>query len=157
MYNAHCSTLCQYNTCTFYILQSYNVLGRYFIPSFHIPLSPRSTFLHLLIPHSFTSSFHIHSFPHSTFLHSLIHPFHIPSFSCSRMQWFCCNCHSPYNREVIETSLIQSIQKKSVAFSLQDLVCVKCHGVSCINWAVCSPHQLVIFMRSSCDYCVIIM
>ena len=82
VYNAHCNTLymCQYSTCTFYILQSYNVLGRYFIPSFHIPPFPRSTFLHLLIPHSFTSSFHIPSPPHSIFLHVFIPHSSIPSF-----------------------------------------------------------------------------
>ena len=51
-------------------------------------------------------------------------------YSHTRMQWYCSNCHAPYNRDHIESGLIQAVQKRNVAFNLQDLICVKCRGVS---------------------------
>ncbi len=50
-----------------------------------------------------------------------------------RIQWCCSHCKNPYNRDVIEQSLIESVNRKSMAFILQDLVCSKCHGVSSLK------------------------
>ena len=50
--------------------------------------------------------------------------------SHSRVQWCCSHCKSPYNRDVIEQCLVDSVNRRSMAFVLQDLVCCKCHGVS---------------------------
>lgn len=47
-----------------------------------------------------------------------------------RWYWFCSNCENFYNRELIEQGLIDAVQRRSMAFVLQDLVCTKCHGVS---------------------------
>ena len=72
---------------------------------------------------------------HSPIPHS---PFLIPH---SRMQWLCSYCHAPYNRDLIESSLIKAVQRRSDSFCLQDLACVKCHGVS--NVISQSPHMSV--------------
>ena len=47
-----------------------------------------------------------------------------------RIRWYCSNCNSIYNPDVIEQGLIDAVQRRSMAFVLQDLVCTKCHGVS---------------------------
>ena len=46
-----------------------------------------------------------------------------------RIEWLCSNCHAPYNRELIEGSLMAAAQRLSATYSLQDLVCTKCRGV----------------------------
>ncbi len=51
-------------------------------------------------------------------------------FFLSRMEWCCSHCSSAYNRDLIEQSLLDVVQKRSMSFVLQDLVCTKCHGVS---------------------------
>ncbi|XP_067406281.1 DNA polymerase epsilon catalytic subunit A [Emydura macquarii macquarii] len=43
--------------------------------------------------------------------------------------WVCSNCQAEYERGCIETALVEALQKKLMAFALQDLVCVKCKGV----------------------------
>ncbi|CAH3120153.1 unnamed protein product [Pocillopora meandrina] len=50
----------------------------------------------------------------------------------------CCRCAnlecgSEYNMDFIESQLIDMVQKQSMAFVLQDLKCVKCHGVNATN------------------------
>ena len=46
----------------------------------------------------------------------------------------CCKCANlecggEYDMDLIETQLIDMVQKQSMAFVLQDLKCVKCRGV----------------------------
>uniref|UniRef100_A0A452IMV0 DNA polymerase epsilon catalytic subunit n=1 Tax=Gopherus agassizii TaxID=38772 RepID=A0A452IMV0_9SAUR len=43
--------------------------------------------------------------------------------------WVCSNCQAEYERGSIEAALVEALQKKLMAFMLQDLVCVKCKGV----------------------------
>ncbi|NXS04408.1 DPOE1 polymerase, partial [Oxylabes madagascariensis] len=43
--------------------------------------------------------------------------------------WLCPNCHVQYDTDAIEIALVEALQKKLMAFVLQDLVCKKCHGV----------------------------
>ncbi|OWK53601.1 DNA polymerase epsilon catalytic subunit A [Lonchura striata] len=43
--------------------------------------------------------------------------------------WLCPNCHVQYDTDAIEMALVEALQKKLMAFVLQDLVCKKCHGV----------------------------
>uniref|UniRef100_A0A8C5NU58 DNA polymerase epsilon catalytic subunit n=1 Tax=Jaculus jaculus TaxID=51337 RepID=A0A8C5NU58_JACJA len=44
-------------------------------------------------------------------------------------QWLCSNCQAAYDPAVIESALVEALQRKLMAFTLQDLICVKCHGV----------------------------
>lgn len=37
-------------------------------------------------------------------------------------QWFCSNCQAAYDSSVIEAALVEALQKKLMAFTLQDLV-----------------------------------
>uniref|UniRef100_A0A8D1TG87 DNA polymerase epsilon catalytic subunit n=1 Tax=Sus scrofa TaxID=9823 RepID=A0A8D1TG87_PIG len=62
-----------------------------------------------------------------------------PSFSQDGAvlpQWLCSNCQVAYDSSVIEMALVEALQKKLMAFTLQDLVCVKCRGVKETNMAV---------------------
>uniref|UniRef100_A0A8C4Y6G4 DNA polymerase epsilon catalytic subunit n=1 Tax=Gopherus evgoodei TaxID=1825980 RepID=A0A8C4Y6G4_9SAUR len=43
--------------------------------------------------------------------------------------WVCSNCQAEYERGSIEAALVEALQKKLMAFMLQDLVCMKCKGV----------------------------
>uniref|UniRef100_K7GCA2 DNA polymerase epsilon catalytic subunit n=1 Tax=Pelodiscus sinensis TaxID=13735 RepID=K7GCA2_PELSI len=43
--------------------------------------------------------------------------------------WVCSNCQAEYDRDGIEMALVEALQKKLMAFTLQDLVCPKCKGV----------------------------
>ncbi|KAF4795109.1 hypothetical protein TURU_095920 [Turdus rufiventris] len=55
-----------------------------------------------------------------------------PSLSQDRLVlpgWHCPNCHVQYNINAIEMALVEALQKKLMAFMLQDLVCKKCHAV----------------------------
>ncbi|XP_035661114.1 DNA polymerase epsilon catalytic subunit A-like [Branchiostoma floridae] len=47
--------------------------------------------------------------------------------------WQCCHCGSQYDVDAIEHSLVSSLHKKSMAFVLQDLQCLKCKGVKDLN------------------------
>ncbi|MEE6511690.1 hypothetical protein FKM82_018375 [Ascaphus truei] len=44
-------------------------------------------------------------------------------------QWVCTNCQAEYDSESIEMALVEALQKKLMAFTLQDLMCMKCKGV----------------------------
>ena len=46
-----------------------------------------------------------------------------------RPLWCCSHCNNPYNRDHIEQSLIDAVQRRSMSVVLQDLVCTKCQGV----------------------------
>uniref|UniRef100_A0AC11CBA7 DNA polymerase epsilon, catalytic subunit n=1 Tax=Ovis aries TaxID=9940 RepID=A0AC11CBA7_SHEEP len=62
-----------------------------------------------------------------------------PSFSQDGTvlpQWLCSNCQAAYDSSVIEMALVEALQKKLMAFTLQDLVCLKCRGVKETNMAV---------------------
>uniref|UniRef100_A0A3P8VY89 DNA polymerase epsilon catalytic subunit n=1 Tax=Cynoglossus semilaevis TaxID=244447 RepID=A0A3P8VY89_CYNSE len=48
-------------------------------------------------------------------------------------QWFCSNCQSQYETESIGTALVETLQKKLMSYTLQDLVCNKCKGVKEAN------------------------
>lgn len=37
-------------------------------------------------------------------------------------QWFCSNCQAAYDSSAIEMALVEALQKKLMAFTLQDLV-----------------------------------
>ncbi|XP_048370765.1 DNA polymerase epsilon catalytic subunit A [Sphaerodactylus townsendi] len=43
--------------------------------------------------------------------------------------WVCSNCQAHYDSEGIEMALVEALQKKLMAFMLQDLVCQKCKGI----------------------------
>ncbi|KAF2978236.1 hypothetical protein EK904_005544 [Melospiza melodia maxima] len=43
--------------------------------------------------------------------------------------WLCPSCHVQYDTDAIEMALVEALQKKLMAFVLQDLVCRKCRGV----------------------------
>jgi DNA polymerase epsilon subunit 1 len=47
--------------------------------------------------------------------------------------WVCRACSSEYNRAAIEETLIALLQRRSVAYQLQDLRCPKCHAVQAGN------------------------
>ncbi|RMC06098.1 hypothetical protein DUI87_17643 [Hirundo rustica rustica] len=52
-----------------------------------------------------------------------------PALSQVLPGWLCPNCHVQYDTDAIEMALVEALQKKLMAFVLQDLVCKKCHGV----------------------------
>ncbi|KAL8180570.1 UNVERIFIED_CONTAM: hypothetical protein K2H54_028000, partial [Gekko kuhli] len=43
--------------------------------------------------------------------------------------WMCSNCQARYDSDAIEMALVEALQKKLMAFTLQDLVCQKCKGI----------------------------
>nr|XP_028564984.1 DNA polymerase epsilon catalytic subunit A [Podarcis muralis] len=43
--------------------------------------------------------------------------------------WACSNCQAQYDSDAIEMALVEALQKKLMAFTLQDLVCLKCKGI----------------------------
>lgn len=46
-------------------------------------------------------------------------------------QWLCSNCQAPYDSAAIESALVEALQRKLMAFTLQDLVSSPVHpGVS---------------------------
>uniref|UniRef100_F6ZFB6 DNA polymerase epsilon catalytic subunit n=1 Tax=Ornithorhynchus anatinus TaxID=9258 RepID=F6ZFB6_ORNAN len=51
-------------------------------------------------------------------------------------QWLCSNCQAAYDTDHIEMALVEVLQKKLMAFSLQDLVCLKCKGVKEANMPI---------------------
>ncbi|KAK2504479.1 hypothetical protein MC885_018260, partial [Smutsia gigantea] len=51
-------------------------------------------------------------------------------------QWLCSNCQAAYDSSVIEMALVEALHKKLMAFTLQDLVCLKCRGVKETNMPV---------------------
>ena len=51
-------------------------------------------------------------------------------YSFCRTQWLCSHCKNMYNNDLIEQSLIDVVQKRSLSYLLQDLICTKCKGVS---------------------------
>ncbi|XP_059531846.1 DNA polymerase epsilon catalytic subunit A isoform X2 [Myotis daubentonii] len=62
-----------------------------------------------------------------------------PSFSQDGAvlpQWFCSNCQAAYDSSAIEMALVEALQKKLMAFTLQDLICLKCRGVKETNMSV---------------------
>lgn len=44
--------------------------------------------------------------------------------------WSCQQCHTEYDSSEIEQTLVDVLQRKSMAYVLQDLSCKKCKGVS---------------------------
>eukprot|EP01111_Echinosteliopsis_oligospora_P019288 TRINITY_DN9263_c0_g1_i1.p1 TRINITY_DN9263_c0_g1~~TRINITY_DN9263_c0_g1_i1.p1 ORF type:complete len:245 (+),score=36.77 TRINITY_DN9263_c0_g1_i1:68-736(+) len=50
-----------------------------------------------------------------------------------KTQWTCHSCGNPYNKNIIESNLVDIVQKKSLSYQLQDLVCSKCRSVKAEN------------------------
>ncbi|XP_078523382.1 DNA polymerase epsilon catalytic subunit A isoform X2 [Lissotriton helveticus] len=48
-------------------------------------------------------------------------------------KWICTNCQAEYESDFIEMALVEALQKKLMAFMLQDLACMKCKGVKEAN------------------------
>lgn len=48
-------------------------------------------------------------------------------------QWLCSNCQAPYDSSEIEMALVEALQKKLMAFTLQDLVS---SGPQVMTWSV---------------------
>ncbi|XP_052253908.1 DNA polymerase epsilon catalytic subunit A-like [Dreissena polymorpha] len=48
-------------------------------------------------------------------------------------RWSCIQCKGDYDLEEIEQCLIEAVQRKSMAYVLQDLECVKCHQIKDSN------------------------
>ncbi|XP_041470272.1 DNA polymerase epsilon catalytic subunit A-like isoform X2 [Lytechinus variegatus] len=53
----------------------------------------------------------------------------------SAVLWQCIQCQSEYDVSSIEASLVEALQKASMAYTLQDLSCSKCHQVKLSNMA----------------------
>ncbi|XP_029426854.1 DNA polymerase epsilon catalytic subunit A isoform X2 [Rhinatrema bivittatum] len=51
-------------------------------------------------------------------------------------RWVCTNCQAAYDSDSIEMALIEALQKKLMAFTLQDLICPKCKGVKEANMPI---------------------
>ncbi|XP_070548417.1 DNA polymerase epsilon catalytic subunit A-like isoform X2 [Ptychodera flava] len=47
--------------------------------------------------------------------------------------WQCVQCKSEYDVDSIERDLLEAVQRLSVAFTLQDLICVKCNMIKALN------------------------
>jgi len=52
---------------------------------------------------------------------------------CFRGVWSCIQCNTAYDLDDIELYMVDAIQRKSMALSLQDVRCVKCKAVSPLN------------------------
>ena len=70
-----------------------------------------------------------HSHSHSSRLTLNIYVHYLISCLIPRPLWCCSHCNNPYNRDHIEQSLIDAVQRRSMSVVLQDLVCTKCQGV----------------------------
>ncbi|XP_063171878.1 DNA polymerase epsilon catalytic subunit A [Candoia aspera] len=70
--------------------------------------------------------------------------------------WLCSNCQSQYDSNAIEMALVEALQKKLMAFTLQDLVCLKCKGVKDTHMPVyCScagDFDLLLHTKSFLDH-----
>ncbi|CAJ0933213.1 unnamed protein product [Ranitomeya imitator] len=70
-------------------------------------------------------------------------------------QWICSNCQAEYDTDSIEMSLVEALQKKMMAFMLQDLMCLKCKGVKEANMPVycncAGDFSLTISMKALLD------
>ncbi|XP_043925704.1 DNA polymerase epsilon catalytic subunit A [Protopterus annectens] len=51
-------------------------------------------------------------------------------------KWFCSNCQAEYDSDLIEMALVEALQKKQMAYTLQDLICTKCKGVKESNMPI---------------------
>lgn len=80
------------------------------------------------LPFHISPSIFVSQFHYSSYLVSF--PFsHSISCLIPRPLWCCSHCNNPYNRDHIEQSLIDAVQRRSMSVVLQDLVCTKCQGV----------------------------
>ncbi|XP_064424312.1 DNA polymerase epsilon catalytic subunit A [Latimeria chalumnae] len=50
--------------------------------------------------------------------------------------WLCTNCQAEYDSGSIEMALVEAVQKKLMAYTLQDLVCTKCKGIKEANMPI---------------------
>ena len=92
-------------------------------------------------------------------LPSLLPPPPPPSLSpLLRAAWRCSHCGNTYDMPSIEQCLIDAVQRRSMAFVLQDLVCSKCHQVrgwegkgradvlmSCVVWCGALDQSLLLY------------
>lgn len=61
-----------------------------------------------------------------------------------RAVWSCVQCNAAYDLDDIEQYMVDVIQRKSMAFSLQDVCCMKCKAVSFFLFLVLSPLCFII-------------
>ena len=53
--------------------------------------------------------------------------------------WLCNHCKKQYHKPSIESTLVEILQKKTLSFQMQDLVCEKCKQVKLENMSdICS-------------------
>uniref|UniRef100_A0A4W3JDP1 DNA polymerase epsilon catalytic subunit n=1 Tax=Callorhinchus milii TaxID=7868 RepID=A0A4W3JDP1_CALMI len=51
-------------------------------------------------------------------------------------KWCCTNCQAEYDSDAIEMGLVEALQKKMMAYTLQDLICSKCKGIKEANMPI---------------------
>ena len=51
----------------------------------------------------------------------------------SMQLWVCSRCRNPYDRSVVEATLVQRVQERSVLYAVQDISCGKCGTVKAEN------------------------
>ena len=49
--------------------------------------------------------------------------------------WLCAHCSTPYDRDLIEETLVRHLQERLLQHTLQDVVCCKCSAVKNTNMA----------------------
>jgi DNA polymerase epsilon subunit 1 len=58
---------------------------------------------------------------------------HILSDEDGRTMWRCSHCGNAYDLALIEQSLINAVQRRSMSYTLQDLICTRCNQVKDVN------------------------
>ncbi|GCB67401.1 hypothetical protein scyTo_0010241, partial [Scyliorhinus torazame] len=51
-------------------------------------------------------------------------------------KWCCSNCQTEYDSDSIEMELVEALKKKMMAYTLQDLICLKCKGIKEANMPI---------------------
>lgn len=57
----------------------------------------------------------------------------LPASSSAPPSWVCTSCGHPYNRNHMEATLVEIVQKRDLSYQLQDLICSKCRAVKASN------------------------
>nr|CAD7428080.1 unnamed protein product [Timema monikensis] len=67
--------------------------------------------------------------------------FVLPEVICKAPVWQCPLCHTSYDNSEIEYLLLDTVQRKAMAYTLQDLQCKKCLQVTQrflhLSWCLC--------------------
>lgn len=51
----------------------------------------------------------------------------------AKHQWVCARCRNPYDRGVVEATLVQRVEERAVAYAVQDVACAKCGTIKAEN------------------------